>query len=252
MVFQKPPHTGPGNKIMVVVAHPDDAEFMCSGSIAKWTREGREVVYVLCTSGDKGTSDPNIIPAELAKLREDEQRRVCNILGVKHLEFLRREDGILINDLSLREDIVRKIRQYKPSAVITGNPVRWTGNYVNHPDHQAAAEATLAAVFPSARDYHTFPHLVTQEGLLPHVVDHLYVGMRSEEADVFIDISETIQIKIEALRAHASQIKNPGEEFAENIRKMARQAPGKNGPEFAESFKYFYLGERRLESTKND
>ena len=247
MVFQKPPHTGPGDRIMVVVAHPDDAEFMCSGSVAKWTGEGREVVYVLCTSGDKGTSDPEVVPAELASLREEEQREVCRILGVKQVEFLRHEDGMLVSDLALRKEIVRTIRRHRPSAVVTGNPTRWSSNFVNHPDHRAAAEATLDAVFPSARDYHVFPDLVTEEGLLPHVVDHLYVGMRGEEADVAIDISETIEKKTAALKAHKSQIKDPGEGFDEFVRNMARRNAGERGMEYAETFKYFYLGPRRPE-----
>lgn len=246
MVFQQPEHTGPGDRIMVVVAHPDDAEFMCSGSVARWVREGREAIYVLCTSGDKGTSDPAVKPADLARVREQEQREVCQILGVKHVEFLRREDGVLVNDLSLRKDVVRLIRRYKPSAVVTENPAaHWIGSRINHPDHRAAGGATMDAVFPSARDYHVFPELVTEEGLLPHVVDHLYLGMRSEEADVYIDISETIDVKIAALKGHKSQVRNPTEEFGEFVRGMARRAAGEQGMEYAESFKYFYLGPRR-------
>ena len=247
MVFQKPAHRGPGDKIMVVVAHPDDAEFMCSGSVAKWTGEGREVVYVLCTSGDKGTSDPDVVPAELALVREEEQREVCRILGVKQVEFLRHEDGVLVYDLALRKEIVRMIRRHQPSTVITGNPARWTGTFVNHPDHRAAAEATLDAVFPSARDYHSFPELVKEEGLLPHIVDHLYISMRTDEADVFFDISETIQTKMTALKAHKSQIKDPGEGFDEFVRSMGRHSAGESGMEYAESFRYFYLGPRQPE-----
>ncbi len=246
MVSQSPEHTGPGDRIMVVVAHPDDAEFMCSGSVAKWAREGREVVYVLCTSGDKGTSDPDVKPAELARIREEEQRQVCKLLGVKHVEFLRREDGVLVSDLSLRKEIVRLIRRHKPSAVVTEDPsVRWHGARLNHPDHRAVGDATLDAVFPSARDYHVFPELVAEEELLPHVVEHLYLGMRSEEADVYIDISETIDAKIAALKGHKSQVRSPSGDFDEFVRAMARRSAGERGMEYAESFKYFYLGPRR-------
>ena len=107
-------HRGPGDRIMVIVAHPDDAEFMCAGSVAKWTGEGREVIYTLVTSGDKGTPDPSIAPQDLAKIREVEQGNVCDILGVSAIEFLRYEDGMVQNTLNLRRDIVRVIRRHRP------------------------------------------------------------------------------------------------------------------------------------------
>ena len=235
-------HKGPGDRIMVIVAHPDDAEFMCAGSVAAWTREGREVVYILVTSGDKGTEDASIVPAEFAKLREQEQRSVCDILGVGNIEFLRNEDGMVQNTLDLRKQIVRAIRQHKPSAVITQNPTaRWSGNYVNHPDHRATGGATMDAVFPSARDVHMFPDLASNEGLAAHVVDHLYLGDRSDGADIVFDITDTIDTKVRALQAHASQISDPGRVdgfIHENARSIGERA----GIGFAESFKYFYLG----------
>ena len=246
MVMQPVEHTGPGDRIMVVVAHPDDAEFMCSGSVAKWTAEGKEVVYVLVTSGDKGTSEPDVLPTELAKVREREQRAVCDILGVGPLEFLRYPDGMVENTLQLRKDIVRMIRKHKPSAVITENPTaRWVGNYINHPDHRAVGDATLDAVFPSARDIHMFPELHENEGLDAHVVDHLYLGMRGDEANVFIDIDATVETKARALKAHESQVRNPSPQFDEFIRSMARRSAEGSDYEFAEAFRYFYLGPRQ-------
>jgi LmbE family N-acetylglucosaminyl deacetylase len=227
---------------MVVVAHPDDAEFMSAGSVAAWTKEGREVVYVLVTSGDKGTEDPDVIPSELAARREIEQRNVCDILGVKDIEFLRYEDGTVQNTLDLRKDIVRAIRKHKPSAVITQNPtVRWSGHYVNHPDHRATGDATMDAVFPSARDVHMFPELKLNEGLGPHIVPHLYLGDRSDTADVVFDISGTIETKIRALAAHESQVPDP-ESMGGFIREGAASIGSRTGFPFAESFKYFYLG----------
>ena len=238
-------HRGPGDCIMVVVAHPDDAEFMSAGSVARWTAEGRKVVYVLVTSGDKGTEDPNAVPAELAKQREQEQRNVCDILGVETIEFLRYEDGMVANNLDLRRDIVRVIRRHRPSAVITQNPIRrWSGNYVNHPDHRATGDATMDAVFPSARDVHMFPELALNEGLAAHIVDHLYLGDRSEEADVFFDVSTTIDTKAEALKAHVSQVSDP-ERVNGFIREGAKNTGELHGMPFAESFKYFYLGKER-------
>ena len=245
MTFPPQEHLGPGDRIMVVVAHPDDAEFMCAGTVAKWLSEGREAVYVLATSGDKGSPDPAVLPLELAKVREQEQRNACAILGAKEVEFLRHPDGMVVNNLDLRREIVRMIRKHRPSAVITENPTaRWMGNYLNHPDHRAVGDATLDAVFPSARDYHMFPELVTEEGLQPHVVEHLYLSARGQEADVFVDISETLDKKVRALRAHESQVRNPTPEFEEFVRRMARWSAGESDVEYAEAFKYFYLGPR--------
>jgi len=238
-------HRGPGDRIMVVVAHPDDAEFACAGSVAAWTREGREVVYVLVTSGDKGTEDPRIIPSEFAKLREQEQRNVCDILGVGEIGFLRNEDGVVQNTLDLRKQIVRAIRMHKPSAVIAQNPTaRWMGNYINHPDHRATGDATMDAVFPSARDVHMFPELLLKEGLGPHIVDHLYLGDRTESAEVVFDITETMDTKVSALKAHVSQVSDP-DSVGGFLRENAKVNGERVGMGFGESFKYFYLGKDR-------
>jgi LmbE family N-acetylglucosaminyl deacetylase len=235
-------HKGPGEKIMVIVAHPDDAEFMSAGSVAAWTKAGKEVVYVLVTSGDKGTEDPDIIPSELAAQREIEQRNVCDILGVTDIEFLRHEDGTVTSDLRLRKDIVRAIRKHKPSAVITQNPtVRWSGNYVNHPDHRATGDAAMDAVFPSARDVHMFPELKMNEGLEPHIVPHLYLGDRTEDSDVTFDITESFDTKAKALAAHVSQVPNP-EQTAKFLREGAALVGARAGFKLGESFKYFWLG----------
>ena len=251
MTTQPVEHTGPGDTIMVVVAHPDDAEFMCAGTVAKWAKEGKEVIYVLATSGDKGTSDLSVRPEDLARTREQEQREVCELLGVKHVEFLRNPDGMVVNTLELRKSIVRVIRKYKPSAVITQNPtVRFSGNFVNHPDHRAVGDATVDAVFPSARDGHMFPELLAEEGLGPHAVDHLYLGTFGGDADVAIDISETLETKIEALKGHKSQITNPTENFGGFVRDMARRSAGEEEFEYAESFRYIYLGPRRPRPTE--
>ncbi len=243
-------HMGPGERIMVVVAHPDDAEFMCSGTMAKWTREGREGVYVIATNGNKGTSDRDADTAALARVREEEQRRACGILGVSQVEFLGYEDGMLQNTLELRRDLVRLIRLFRPTAVVTENPtMRWFGNYLNHPDHRAVGEAAMDAVFPSARDFHMWPELHHDEGLEPHIVEHLYIGARGYDANVWIDIAETLDKKAEALRAHASQVRNPSPEFDEWIRVMARRSAGEPGLEYAEAFRYFYLGARPTSQT---
>lgn len=237
-------HDGPGQRILVVVAHPDDAEFMTAGSVARWVREGREVFYVLCTNGDKGASDPEMLPNRLAPIRQREQRDACRVLGVREVVFLGHEDGVLQNTLDLRRDIARQIRRLRPDAVVCQNPVmRWYGQeYVNHPDHRAAGDAALDAVFPSARDYHVFPELV-EEGLLPHKVRHVYLSGVPDGADVWFDIGETIDQKIEALYQHRSQVGDNREEGAEFVRWIgSRMAEGRDGLQYAESFKYFRLG----------
>ena len=148
---------------MVVTAHPDDAEWGCSGSVAKWTRQGWDVIYVLCTDGSKGSEDRKISGKKLATIREEEQRKAGEILGLKAIEFLGYPDGYLEPTLDLRKDISREIRKYKPSILITTNPTRdlLGRGYIGHPDHFAAGEAALSAVFPSARDHLTFPEPVS-------------------------------------------------------------------------------------------
>lgn len=228
-------------KIAVIMAHPDDAEFSCAGTIARWADEGNEVVYVLLTSGDKGSDDPAMTPEMLVATREAEQRDAARILGAKDVVFLKYPDGYLEPNLELRRAIVRQIRRLKPDVVICQDPtVRWyESEYINHPDHRAAGEATLAAIFPASRDRLNFPELLA-EGLEPHRVREVYLA-GAQTPDVTIDITNYLDRKIESLRAHTSQVGDF--EFEPMIRDWAKQSaeqhPG-NG-EFAESFKYFKL-----------
>ena len=232
-------------RVMVVVAHPDDAEFMAAGTVAKWAREGKEIIYVLCTSGDKGTSDTSVNPLELAETRRKEQREAAARLGVREVVFLGYEDGVLQNTLQLRCDIVRQIRRFKPDVVVCQDPtMRWSAQgYLNHPDHRAAGDATLDSVYPSARDPHVFPELLA-EGLEPHKVKEVYVG-GTNFADVWIDITDTIDTKIEALMAHQRKVNNgnrpPDWDFGKMIRERAQQVAEGKGMEYGEAFKYFKL-----------
>ena len=228
--------------VLVVVAHPDDAEFGASGTIGKWASEGKEINYVLCTSGDKGSSDRSISPAKLAEMRRAEQREACNRLGVKELVFLNYEDGTLQNTLALRRDIVREIRRFKPDVVLCQDPTtRWSSQgYINHPDHRAAGDATLDAVYPSARDALMFPELLC-EGFEPHKVKEVYLA-GTNTPDVYIDIEHSIHLKIAALQAHVSQVGNrPGWDLESVIRERAGQIGAPQGLKFAESYKYFRL-----------
>jgi LmbE family N-acetylglucosaminyl deacetylase len=225
---------------VIIVAHPDDAEFGVAGTVARWARGGARVVYLLATDGDKGSEDPSIRSEELAALRRAEQQAACAILGVETVEFLHYADGYLEPSLALRRDMARMIRKHKPKVAICQDPTRFFHGrgYINHPDHRAAGEAALGAIFPAARDRLTFPELFA-EGFEPHKVDEVFVGM-AENDDVIIDISATFEAKIQALRAHKSQMGDW--DPTEMVDKWARE--NAEGFDFShgESFRYFKLG----------
>lgn len=247
MAQEQPTVTAPA-RAMVIMAHPDDAEFICAGTIARWTAAGSEVVFVLGTSGDKGSDDPNISSEQLIQIREAEQEEAARILGVRHVEFLRYRDAELEPNLDLRLAITRMIRKHRPDAVICQDPTaRWAGQgYIQHPDHLAMGEAALAAIFPSARDRLTFPQLLA-EGLEPHKVTEVYLS-GAKEPDIWIDITDSFETKLQALAAHKSQI---GEwDFASMLRQWAQDTaaqarlqgfPGAESMVLAEAFKYFKL-----------
>ena len=195
-------------KAMVIVAHPDDIEFACAGTVARWIKEGAEVVYVLCTSGDVGIAEPGMTKAKAAEIREAEQLAAAETVGVKEVIFLREPDGMLENTMDLRKRLVREIRRFKPEVVITGDPtVVWArSDYINHPDHRAAAGAALDAVFPAAGQPNLFEELA-EEGITAHKVRKVYVTSW-QGADIFVNISNTINLKIEALKKHTSQMKD--------------------------------------------
>ena len=223
---------------MVVVAHPDDAEWGCSGTVALWCREGMEVVYVICTDGGKGSDSPSMTPDELVKIRRGEQLAAAAVLGVKEVVFLDHEDSMLQPTLALRKDIVRQIRKFRPEILIAPYPHRALEErgYIGHPDHMAAGEAALSAVFPAARDRFTFPDLLDQ-GLEPHKVGELLVMDRANGADKWFDVTDTIETAIEALKQHRSQV-TP--EHADKYMRLWRSEVGKaKGLKYAEAFKHF-------------
>lgn len=221
------------------MAHPDDADFICAGTVARWSDEGRHVTYVIITNGDKGSDDRDIPSAQLVALREQEQRAAAAILGVHEVVFMGEPDGMLIPDLALRRKLVRVIRTIKPDVLITQDPTSWFigRDYINHPDHRAAGHAVLEALFPAARNHRFFPELL-EEGLEPHKVTEVYVAS-PREADVFIDVSSSMDRKIAALRAHASQMGDwdPDDE----VRKWNREDGKRADPpvDYAEDFRYF-------------
>lgn len=191
--------------VMVVTPHPDDAESRMGGSVARWAREGKNVVYVVCTNGDKGTSDPDVPPEDLAELREREQLAAAEVLGVSDVVFLRHPDQELEDSHEFRRDLVRVIRKYRPEIVVTVDPYR---GRLDHRDHRMTAQVTLDAVGAYSTSALVYPELL-KEGLLPHRVSEIWFCGTSDP-NHFIDITDTIDVKIEALRCHDSQVgENP-------------------------------------------
>ena len=230
-------------RAMVVTAHPDDAEYGCSGSVAKWCRMGWEVVYVLCTDGSKGSEDREITSKRLVEIRAEEQINAGKTLGLKTVEFLGYPDGYLEPTLDVRRDISRQIRKHKPDVLITTNPTRdlMSSGYVGHPDHFAAGEAALSAVFPSARDHLTFPELFSDEGLEPHKVREVWVMTFGDGADVWNPLTEQdVNTSIAALKEHTSQVNDP-DQAAKWMKQRRAELGKKIGANYAESFKKFTL-----------
>lgn len=230
----------PRKHFAVFMAHPDDAEFLVGGSVAKWTSEGHKVTYVLITNGDKGTEDPEMTSERLVAIREAEQRAACKILGVEDVIFLRNPDNSLNGrDRNLQRDLVRVMRRLKPDVVLCQDPsLFWReSDYINHPDHRNAGEAVVAAAFPSAGSRGSFPELL-DEGLEPVKIKEVWI-MGPLVGDTWVDISETLPRKLEALRAHVSQLGDWDPE--EEISKWAADTgKGANPPlAFAEEFRSF-------------
>lgn len=224
-------------RVMVIVAHPDDIEFSCAGTIARWVREGAEVCYVLCTSGDVGIIDPHITKQEATALREAEQTAAAAVVGVTNVVYLREPDGMLQATLDLRKKLVREIRKFRPDTLIAGDPtVFWAGDgYINHPDHRAAALAAIDAVFPAAGMPTLFKELEA-EGLTAHKTHKVYVqAWDLEAANTFINTSDTIDLKIEALRKHKSQM---GEwDPAPRVREQAASVAKGKEMDYAEAYR---------------
>lgn len=195
----------PPERLLVISAHPDDIEFVVAGTVAKWVRAGTEARYVVVTSGDAGTHKRDVTREELARIREAEQTAAAHVVGVDTVVYLRHPDGLVQPTLDLRRELVREIRRFKPHTVICFDPTRLFsgGSYINHPDHRAVGQAALDAISPTAAMPLSFPEQI-EEGLEPHRVRQILVAS-SLNADTWIDISETLDLKLEALRQHASQ-----------------------------------------------
>jgi LmbE family N-acetylglucosaminyl deacetylase len=224
-------------RVLVVAAHPDDIEFGAAGSVARWTEAGAEVVYCIVTNGAAGSNAPDADLQQLIATRQDEQRRAAAVLGVHDVRFLGYQDGVLQPTLELRRDLTRLIRELKPDRVVIMDPtIMLIGegqfDYINHPDHRAAGEASLYAVFPSAETRPIFPELLA-EGYEPHHVLELYL-MMARDPNVAVDVTSKMEDKLESLLTHKSQL---DESVVDMIRKWDSEAGKQVGVPYAETFR---------------
>lgn len=229
-------------RILVILAHPDDPEFFCGGTIARWVEAGHQVNYCLLTCGDKGTKDRLLQPETLCSIRQEEQKAAAAVLGVTQVRFLSYADGYLVANLDLRRDITRVIRQETPDILVTCDP---TNLYVrdtmlNHPDHRAAGQAVLDAVFPAARDHLNFVELWRDEDLEPHIVPEVWVSL-VKEPNVSLDVTKYWDLKIHALIKHESQINDPVA-LEDRMRSRFSKDSTAENPRYEEHFRRLILG----------
>ena len=227
-------------RILVVAAHPDDAEFGCGATVAKWVQEGSTAFYLICTNGDKGSDEPGISPEELAVIREREQRAAADVIGVTEVTFLPRRDGELIYSIEFRGDLVRWIRKWKPDAIFTHDPTVIISSQggINHADHRATGQVTLDAVYPFIRSPLQYPEQIA-EGLEPHAVYDVYLW-GANPTDYWVDVSDSIQCKIDALKCHASQFTGL-ERVTQFTTERLKRAGEEHGVGYAETFRHLRL-----------
>jgi LmbE family N-acetylglucosaminyl deacetylase len=223
---------------VILFAHPDDAEFMCGGTVARWAQDGCAVHYVVCTDGSAGSNEPGASRDAVRPIREAEQRAAADVLGVKSVTFLGEPDGLLEVNPSTRKKVCRELRRLRPDVLVAPDPSRlWSTDrtYVNHWDHKQAGLLALTAVMPDVPTRVMFQEL-EEEGLEPYEIPALWLG--SIEPDTYVDITDTIERKIEALAAHVSE---EGEAAAPWVRERARELGERAGCEYAEGFRTFRL-----------
>ncbi len=221
--------------VLSIAAHPDDMEFSCVGTLARWAKNGSRVIYVLCTSGDAGIEVPGMTREKATQIREEESLQAAQLAGAQQVIFLREPDGLLEATMELRKKLVHEIRRFQPEVVVTGDPtIVWASeDYINHPDHRAAALAAVDAIFPAAGNPMLYPEMEA-EGLHAHKPRKVYVHSWSGDKE-FVNIEETIDIKIAALRAHKSQMRDW--DPADSIRQWASENAKGKEMQYAEAFK---------------
>jgi LmbE family N-acetylglucosaminyl deacetylase len=224
-------------RVLAIGAHADDIDFGASGTIAAFAKAGAHIEYLVITDGSKGSADTSITTEKLVQMRQNEQRNAAKVLGAKKVQFLEYEDGQLEITQELKKDIARAIRQIRPDTVIVMDPTMVylpQLGFVNHPDHRAAGQATLDAVFPLARDHLSFPDLYTKEYLEPHKVAHLLL-INLEKQNCFVDITDIFDLKLAGLFEHTSQVpdtKNTTTMLKDRAEKLGKQC----GRDYAEGF----------------
>jgi LmbE family N-acetylglucosaminyl deacetylase len=225
-------------RVLVVTAHPDDAEFGAGGTVAKLARQGCEITYLILTNGDNGSSDRSMAPERLARVREEEQRNAARVLGVERVQFLGYPDGDLEDTRDLRRDVSREIRRWRPDLVIAQNPNRSYNLGISHRDHRIAGGVVLDCVYPLARDHMAFPELLPE--FEPHKVAEVYV-MQWENPHLVVDISETMDLKLKALACHVSQVGNRFEAVEKRVRERGHECGAPQGYTYAETFDHVVM-----------
>jgi LmbE family N-acetylglucosaminyl deacetylase len=224
-------------KILVILAHPDDPEFFCGATLAHWSRVGHEIHYFLLTCGDKGFDDIHATADQIRAVRQAEQNAAAGIIGVKSVRFLGLEDGFIIPNIDLRREVVRIIRQIKPDILVTCDPTYlFAGDYyINHADHRYAGQVVLDAIFPAAGNPFFFPELIDNEGLQPHKPREVWISL-TDNPTVIMDVTETWEVKIRALKEHKSQIGDPLE-FEERMRARKSERSTEENVYYEEKFR---------------
>ena len=226
-------------KILVILAHPDDPEFFCGATLATWAKAGHVIDYYLLTCGDKGASDPGTDPSALCATRHTEQRKAADIIGIKDVHFMELPDGYLEPTIGLRREIVRIIRKHRPDILVTCDPQNLypSATYgINHPDHRYAGQVVLDAVFPAAGNPHYFSELLKEEGLEPWAPREVWVSIpAANNINVALDMTEMWEIKIAALKEHKSQIGDPAK-LEERIRSRRTPESTEANPRYEEKF----------------
>jgi LmbE family N-acetylglucosaminyl deacetylase len=236
-IVQAPDSWETPQKILVILAHPDDPEFFCGATLARWARAGHEIHYLLLTCGDKGFDDPTATSDHICAVRQAEQNAAAAIIGVKTVRFLDHEDGYLVPSIELRREVVRTIRQIKPDILVTCDPTHlFAGDYyINHPDHRYAGQVVLDAVFPAVNNPFFFPELIKNEGLQPHKVREVWVSLTGNPT-VTLDVTNTWEIKVLALKEHKSQIGDP-KEFEQRMRARKSEKSTEENEYYEENFR---------------
>ncbi len=234
-----PPETWTSpQRILVILAHPDDPEFFCGATLAKWAREGHHITYLLLTCGDKGfnpTTDPSMTPDRLCAIRHEEQTAAAKIIGAHAVHILHYPDGYLIPDLNLRREVVREIRRHRPDILVTCDPQNLFATYgINHPDHRAAGQVVLDAVFPAAGNPVYFPELL-QEGFQPHMPKEIWCSLTSQP-NTTLDVTDTWETKIQAILQHKTQVQDP-QKLIERLQSRRTEDSTPENPRYEEKFR---------------